>query len=296
MIEWAWLVLRAAGFALLLQAAGAVLFLTAFGSRLTRSAPAIRRVAARAAAAALAVCVAQYFLEAAHMAGEWSGSADASLLRLVWTSSAGQAFALRIAALACVGLGVARDAAALRALAFAGSLAALSSFLVTGHTAVHPGRVILAPLLFVHLLLIAFWFGSLWPLRQLATLESRSDAARAIDAFSAAAVWLVPVIPLAGAALATLLLPGFGSLWEPYGRLLGVKLGLFALLMILAALNKRRFVPALARGETQALPRFRRSVAMEYALICATLAVSAALTGLYSPAGAHGHAGVTARA
>jgi putative copper export protein len=102
------------------------------------------------------------------------------------------------------------------------------------------------------------------------------------------------VIPLAGAGIAALLLPRFVALWEPYGRLLGVKLALFAVLMVLATLNKRRFAPALARGEPGALPRFRRTVALEYVLICATLAASAALTGLYSPAGKEGAARASA--
>jgi putative copper export protein len=294
MIDSAWLVLRAAGFVLLLQAAGAGLFLAAFGSRLTLSDLAIRRVGARAAVVAVAVLVAQYFFEPVHMAGEWSGISDPAVLRLASASSAGHALLLRMAALACVRLGLARQGAAWRLLALAGALAALGSFLLTGHTAVNPERAILAPLLFVHLALVAFWFGSLWPLRQLATLEPGAQAARTIAAFSAAAIWLVPVIPLAGAGIAALLLPRFVALWEPYGRLLGVKLALFAVLMVLAALNKRRFAPALARGEPGALARFRRTVALEYVLICATLAASAALTGLYSPAGKEGAARASA--
>lgn len=300
MIDWAWLGLRAAGFVLLLQAAGAVLFLAALRARLSRSAGAIRRVGERIAVAALIVCVAQYFLEAAHMAGEWSGLADPALLRLVAGSSAGSALLLRIAALLCLAAGLAGDGRVLRILALLGSLAALGSFLLTGHTAVHAERALLAPLLFVHLSVVAFWFGSLWPLRQLAILEPRVEAARAIDTFSAVALWLVPVIPLAGAAIAVLLLPDFAALLQPYGRLLGLKLALFALLMLVAARNKVRLAPALARGEAQAIPRFRRSVALEYALICATLAVSAALTGFYAPAGKESAGGaptgLTARA
>src|SRR2546430_13229115 len=57
-------------------------------------------------------------------------------------------------------------------------------------------RLLLAPLLLVHLMLAAFWFGSLWPLRQLCALEPRAQAARVIEAFSSGALWLVPLIPL----------------------------------------------------------------------------------------------------
>jgi putative copper export protein len=155
---------------------------------------------------------------------------------------------------------------------------------LTGHTALGAHRLWLAPLLLVHLILVAFWFGSLWPLRQLCALEPREAAARVIEAFSTGALGLVPLIPLAGAGMAVLLLPDFAALLAPYGLLLGAKLLLFAALMGLAALNKLRLAPALARGEPGALPRFRRSVAAEYVLICAVLAVTAVLTGLFSPA------------
>ena len=283
MTDLAWVALRAASLVLLFQAAGAALFIAAFARRLTRSAPAIRRTGVRAAAAALLVLAAQYLLEPVHLAGEWAGIADASLHRLV-SSSTGAALAVRAAGLAGVALGLRRDGWAANTTGIAGSLAALGSFALTGHTALDAHRLWLAPLLLVHLILVAFWFGSLWPLRQLCALEPREPAARVIAAFSSGALGLVPLIPLAGAGMAALLLPDFAALLAPYGLLLGAKLLLFAALMGLAALNKLRLAPALGRGEPGALPRFRRSVAAEYVLICAVLAVTAVLTGFFSPA------------
>ena len=41
----------------------------------------------------------------------------------------------------------------------------------------------------------------------------------------------------------------------------------------------------MARGETAATASFRRAVLIEYLLIAVTLAVTAVLTGLYSPSG-----------
>src|SRR2546430_16504443 len=82
-------------------------------------------------------------------------------------------------------------------------------------------RLLLAPLLLVHLMLAAFWFGSLWPLRQLCALEPRAQAARVIEAFSSGALWLVPLIPLAGAGIAAVLLPGFAPLLGPLRPLAG---------------------------------------------------------------------------
>jgi copper resistance protein D len=284
MIDWAWLALRAAGFLLALQAAGTVLFVAAFAARLTVSGGAIRVVGARIALVALVVCVAQYFFEPVHLAGEWAGFIDPALRQVVSASSAGHALLVRAAGLALVALALVLGPRS-RAWALPGVLAVVASFLLTGHTSVHAQHLLLAALLFVHLLLIAFWFGSLAPLRRVAQLEPRQLAAGCIEAFSRAAVWLVPVIPLAGLGLAALLLPDLAALWTPYGRLLCAKVALFGLLMVLAALNRQRFVPSLARGEAGAVARFSRSVALEYALIATTLAVTAAMTGFYSPSG-----------
>src|SRR3989440_1167302 len=108
-----------------------------------------------------AVLAAQYLFEPVHLAGEWAGIADASLHRLVLSSSTGAALAVRAAGLAGVAIGLRRAGLAAKGAAVAGSLAALGSFALTGHTALDAHRLLLAPLLLAHLVLGAFWFGSL---------------------------------------------------------------------------------------------------------------------------------------
>ena len=283
MIDGSWLILRVAGLVLAFQAAGAAIFAVLFGRRLTRSAPAIQRVGLRAALGALAVLVAQALFEPLHLAGDVSGLADAALLRLFLSSSAAAALLVRLAGIACVAWGLRRNTPRSQLLAVVGALATVSSFVLTGHTAVHPQRPLLASLLLLHLTILAFWFGSLWPLRQLIALEAPAQAAGTLGAFSALAVRLVPVIALAGAGMAALLLPDVAALAQPYGVLLLGKLALFALLMGLAALNRLRLTPALARGAAAAPAQLRRSIALEYALICAVLALTALMTGRFSP-------------
>jgi putative copper export protein len=63
-----------------------------------------------------------------------------------------------------------------------------------------------------------------------------------------------------------------------------VKVLLFAALLALAALNRQRLTPALARGEAWALPVLRRSLSAEYLLLGTALIATAALTGFFSPA------------
>src|SRR3982074_136200 len=147
MTDLAWVGLRAASLVLLFQAAGAALFPAAFAPRLAHSAPAIRRTGVRAAAAALLVLAAQYLLEPVHLAGEWAGIADASLHRLFRASAPAAALGVRAAGLAGVALGLRREGSAANTTGVAGSLVALSSFALTGHTALDAHRLWLAPLL-----------------------------------------------------------------------------------------------------------------------------------------------------
>jgi hypothetical protein len=168
-------------------------------------------------------------------------------------------------------------------IAVIGAFLAVAAFALTGHTSVRPYRPLVAAILLSHLLVVAFWFGALWPL-YLATLrEPATTAASAIDAFSAVAVWMVPVIAFAGMGLAAFLLPDLDALSQPYGRLLLLKIGGFAVLMGLAALNKWTFGPDIARANPGAARGFRTTVAIEYLLICAVLVVTAIMTAFYSP-------------
>jgi putative copper resistance protein D len=107
--------------------------------------------------------------------------------------------------------------------------------------------------------------------------------ARVVAVFSAVAFWLVPLILVAGVALAALLLPDFAALRQPYGELLIVKGALFAVLLGCAALNKWRLGPALGSGDLQAGQRFRRVVISEYVIMVVVLAVTAVMTTFFSP-------------
>jgi Copper resistance protein D len=166
------------------------------------------------------------------------------------------------------------------AVGIAGAVLAVAAFTLTGHTSVTPHRPAAAALLTLHLLVVAFWVGSLWPLYLVAGREPPPVAAHLIDAFSRVAAWVVPVILLAGVGLTVLLVPDWAVFKQPYGQLLLAKVALFAVLMALATLNKWTFGPACARGRTRA---FKQAVAVEYVLICAVLAITAMMTTFYSP-------------
>jgi putative copper resistance protein D len=224
-------------------------------------------------------------VEAAHMAGEMSAIVDPAMQKMALLSPTGAAFAARILGLMLVAtprrtLPAASVLTSGTAIALCGSLLIATSFTLMGHTTTTPHRWAAASLIVLHLLFVAFWLGSLWPLYLVAKKEAPSTAGRVIDRFSATAACLVPLILLAGIGLSALLLPSLATFQQPYGQLLLVKLTGFTVLMAIAALNKWRFGPACAAGNTAA---FERTIIIECALLSAVLTATAIMTTFYSP-------------
>jgi putative copper resistance protein D len=301
--------LRAVSFVLQLQAAGAVFFAAAFGPALTVSLAGVRKLARVTAIVALFTVAAHYILEAARMAGDLSGMLDSSLQNMAWASNFGGAFTVRELGLLLIIAGMQPVSAKSTASRFftssvaspvaffmkwlsargftivgvTGAALVAVSFTLMGHTSVNSSRGLLAPLLLTHLLIVAFWFGALWPLCLVTLRESWERVARVVAVFSAAAFWLVPLILVAGVAIAALLLPDIAALRQPYGELLIVKSALFAVLLGCAAVNKWRLGPALGRGDLQAGRTFRRVVITEYVIMVIVLSVTAVMTMFFSP-------------
>lgn len=274
--------LRAVSFALLLNAAGIPFFIAAFGHLVPNSLPDVKKLGRRLAIAALVFVAAHQALEAARMAGEMSGMADPAMQELALLSPTGATFTARILGLILVVAGL-RDATrpgGVISIALLGALVAITSFTFVGHTTTTPHRAAAVAFIVLHLLVVAFWLGALWPLYMAVQKEQPATAGHLIDRFSVAATWAVPLILLAGIGLSTLLLPGLAAFKQPYGQCLLAKLAGFAVLMAVAALNKWHFGPACAAGNTAA---FRRAVVIEYGLICAVLTVTAAMTMFFSP-------------
>jgi len=273
-------IVRALAFIALFQAVGAVFFLAGFTPQLTSSRAAIRQLALYAAGCGVILLLTHLVLDAARMAGDYGGLWDRDLQQLAWSSASGWAQLTQAAGLLVV-LGALRCSAYW--CASLGGTVAMAGFLLTGHTSAHASRAVLAPLLGVHLLIVAFWFGALAPLLIVIRRESMPTAAQIVARYSAIAGFLVPLIALAGLSMAWLLTGSVTVLRRPYGELLMMKLILFSLLMVLAAWNKWRLTPALAVGEARAAVALQRAMVAEIFLIAVVLSVTAALTTFYSP-------------
>jgi copper resistance protein D len=273
---------RALSFLALFQAAGIAIFVALFDDRLSVASHPVRRIGFQSALAAIVLVSLHYGLEAARMAGALSGAFDASLQALVLDSPTSTAWILRTIGLALIAATIRQPGRLARVLGVIGTMLTLAAFLWVGHTAIDPDRVWLAALLAVHLAVVAFWFGALAPLYIVSAQEPAAVAAAVVEDFSRMAVWLVPGILVAGALMTLFLVDRWAVFAEGYGLSLLIKLGAFAALMGLAALNKWRYGPALSVSR-DATPAFQRTVGIEYGLICAVLIVTAVMTTFFSP-------------
>ena len=275
--------LRALSFIALFQATGAAMYLACFGGLVVTTRRAIQRLSVVWALIAIPLLVLEYLLEAARMGGDLASMMDRELQALVFHSSAALALALRVAGLAVLAIALRMKSRPSIALVVTATMVVLLGFTLMGHTTSHSPRWLLVPLLLAHLIVVAFWFGALVPLRLAARYENPRTAGAAIEAFSTAATWIVPALFLAGLALATVLLGSFTALRTPYGQMLILKVVGFALLIGLASLNKWRLGPAVASGDARLTRHFRRSLQIEYVIVAAVLTVTAVMTTFFSP-------------
>lgn len=277
---------RAAVMAALLAAAGLPLYLLAVG----RIAAAGRRVRqAIAACAVLAGLGTGWWLLAviAVMADLPLGGLDRETVSMVAAATPlGLVVTVRLAALALLAL-----AALLRlplALCAAAGLVALATAAFTGHAGAGEG---MAGLIHraadtVHLAAAACWLGALFTFVGGAFgSEATGPLEARLARFAGAGTVTVGLLTVTGAAN-TLLIAGWPlPLRAPWFTLLAAKLALFAAMLGLAALNRWRLTPALARGEPGARGWLRLSLACETACALGIVALVAAL-GTMDPAGA----------
>lgn len=169
-------------------------------------------------------------------------------------------------------------------------LVALGLIAAAGHAAaVEPGTAAALAADVVHLAAAGLWVGGLpalalllWLAARPAGADARPYAVVAARRFSRTALALVGALAVSGLWSAWLQVASIaGLLGTRHGKLLLLKLVIFAAMLVLASLN-RRVMPALA-GEAAtigrpAMRRLSRLVAAEAALALLVLAVVAAMT------------------
>lgn len=270
--------LRATWYVAVLGGAGLGFFFAFFARDLAAGDTArLRRWRALAFALGSAAAVALLTSNVSDLAGG-STILDAELWEIILGSPAGMSYGLGL-----IGLVIAM--AAVRGVAFAGGFLACASFTLLGHT---PGADVWplpSALLIVHLLVGAFWIGSLPPLAWAARRGGERDIAL-IRTWSRAAAWAVPLMLAAGIVLAWLLAGSVANLLGTrYGVVLLAKAALTSGMLALAAWHLWRLTPALeageqGAGEQGAGPRLARSITFEAFIALAVLYAAALLVSM----------------
>ncbi|WP_314958351.1 copper resistance CopC/CopD family protein [Bradyrhizobium cosmicum] len=199
--------------------------------------------------------------------------ATAAPWKVAFATSAGPALLVAIAAMLLASMGL-RGAWYARALAIIALVGVGLSLAMTGHAATAPPEALTRPAIFLHGLGVTIWIGALAPL---VTLVSKPTIATlpVVNRFSRIAALAVGVLALTGLALAIVQLEKPVALVETrYGLILSIKLALVTGLLALAALNRFRLTPALARDD-KAASALKRSILLEGAIALAILAVVA---------------------
>jgi putative copper resistance protein D len=217
-------------------------------------------------------------------------------------TAAGTSFKVRMAALILLiiaGLLALRSSAAgLLTAIFAGAVA-LGTLAWNGHAAASEGALATVHLAsdLLHLWAAGLWVGALFGL--LALVFWAADAARlglahrALSGFSRIGTLAVLVLLATGIVNGAIILGIFepaAFIASPYGKLLLLKLGLFALMLALAAANRFSLTPALGSALHEndisklTVGRLRASIALETTAALGILALVAWL-GMLEPAG-----------
>jgi copper resistance protein D len=250
-----------------------------------------RRIASALALAGIALSLLSIAVMTASMAGVPLAQVDPGAIRMMITDTPmGQAWAFRLVSLgALLAFAIFRPRS-LVAAAILGGIA-LASLAWTGHGAAGEGNAGWVELVadVAHLLAAAAWIGALVGLA--AMVFGKADAAAAyaaLDQFSRTGGIIVAVVVVSGLVNSAYLVGVHHIADLPataYGRLLIVKLVLFAGMLGLAALNRFRLTPALDAGSDgpKSFAALRYSLALEAGTAMAILGLVAWLGTLEPP-------------
>ncbi len=154
-------------------------------------------------------------------------------------------------------------------------VAGSAAMALSGHASSATPQWLMRPAVFVHVVTLAIWIGSLPPLAY--TLQHGGDAARqALGRFSRLIPVCVAALTAAGLLLAIVQVQTFDALVSTaYGNVLLGKAALLVVLFFLVAGNRWVFAKPAERGEPGAARRLAYAVVIETMIVLAIFAVAA---------------------
>ncbi|MEC8327040.1 MAG: CopD family protein [Pseudomonadota bacterium] len=231
-----------------------------------------------------------FFASTGAMAEEGiQGALDVDMLAIMWDSSVGDGTLLR-------GLGLALAIFAitsrikfkyvllnsyLKQSMLVSSLLILAySFTLLGH--VSELGIFEMGLLMIHVLVVAWWFGALFPLKKACLQLSYIELHLLMENFGKQASIAVSLLLIAGLWLAIQLVGSVDALFSSsYGQALLLKLALVTSILGIAAKHKLKLVPQLKNNEGR--EALSKSISIEMVVAFAILFVTAGLTSVVGP-------------
>ena len=218
----------------------------------------------------------------------FSGIFDPDMLDIMWDSSVGDATLLRAAGLSLALFAIAlpvkvRAMHNIKQGILAVSLLTLAySFTLLGHVTELGGLE--KVLLVIHVFVVAWWFGALYPLKQACHLLDDEELYLLMETFGKHATIMVISLLLAGLFLAIQLIGSIETLLSSsYGKVLLAKLLLVTCILGIAAKHKLKLVPSVKRDGGREL--LTKSITVEIVVAIAILSVTAVLTSIVGPDG-----------
>jgi copper transport protein len=270
---------RVAQFASLLLAVGFGLF----GLLVPAPAPVLASLRRKGITASV-ITAATYALAVVLGGAEMIGGPPSVIFDGAWAmgmrTTLGSSFWIGVSGLAVLSLGFLAGFKGIgRRLIFFGAIGSVAGLTATGHAATADPVWFMAPVVGIHLLCVAFWFGSFQPLMQTLRISDAVEGARVLNEFSFWAVFGVAMIAVSGTGIALVQIEWLSALWETdYGIRLLIKLGLVGALLGLAGINKVRLTPRLEAGDSAAIASLRRNVALEFLLVIGVLIATASMS------------------
>lgn len=280
--------------ALLTAAGGGLCLALVFHGKAPPGSPIMRQILFGGAVAIAASIVALGLTGGWMMAAPAASLLDSATWRLGGATPIGWRAGVSILGLLLLAAGLARPQRAWGwCLCVIGPLIATSSIALSGHAAALDPSWPTQAALALHAAAAAFWIGSLVPLRAVVRHMPSCDAARTLRRFSSLAIPAVMLLALAGAGMAIAQIRTFDALLgTAYGWILLFKLGFVAMMLVLAARNRRRLTPMLAAGHAAAVQALQATIRTEFGLAAVVLLLTAILAhtapGMPAPKNHHG--------
>jgi putative copper resistance protein D len=218
------------------------------------------------------------------------GALDPDMLAIMWDSSVGNSALLRgfglVIAIVTLALpfnfkSVVLNKYLKQSVLVSSLLTLAYSFTLLGHAS--ELGVIEKGFLMFHVLVMAWWFGALWPLKRACSQLSYTELHLLMESFGKQASFTLSLLLVAGLWLVIQLVGSLDALISSsYGQILLFKLALVVSILALAAKHKLILVPQLKNS--QGREALSKSISIEMVVAFAILSVTAGLTSVVGPA------------